>query len=90
MATTETVPIAFALFVLADGDPMKTAILAANLGGDCDTIGAIACSIAGGAYSGITAFPDEAVQIVEEVNGLDLKGVTIELLNRGWMTHSCN
>lgn len=79
VATTETVPIAFALFVLADGDPMKTAILAANLGGDCDTIGAIACSIAG-AYSGITAFPDEAVQIVEEVNGLDLKGVTIELL----------
>ncbi len=79
VATTETVPIAFALFVLADGDPMKTAILAANLGGDCDTVGAIACSIAG-AYSGISAFPEEAVHIVEQVNELDLKSVTIALL----------
>ncbi len=79
VATTETVPIAFALFVLADGDPMKTAILAANLGGDCDTVGAVACSIAG-AYSGIWAFPDEAVQTVEKVNGLDLKRVTTALL----------
>lgn len=79
VATTETVPIAFALFVLADGDPMKTAILAANLGGDCDTIGAIACSIAG-AYSGISAFPDAAVDMVQQVNGLDLKSVTAALL----------
>ena len=53
VATTETVPIAFALFVLADGDPMKTAILAANLGGDCDTVGAVACSIAGEKVSGL-------------------------------------
>jgi len=79
VATTETVPIAFALFVLSDGDPMKTAILAANLGGDCDTIGAIACSVAG-AYSGISAFPKEAIHLVEEVNELDLKSVTMALL----------
>ena len=74
VAITETVPVAMALLILAGGDPMKTALLAANLGGDCDTVGAIACSIAG-AYAGINAFPDPIIEQIEEVNRLGLEDI---------------
>ncbi|MEW6226556.1 MAG: ADP-ribosylglycohydrolase family protein [Bacillota bacterium] len=80
VATSETVPAAVALFVLAEGDPMKTAVLAANMGGDCDTLGAIACSISG-AYAGITAFPKEVLSVIERVNCLNLVDVALGLVN---------
>ncbi|MFZ5923614.1 MAG: ADP-ribosylglycohydrolase family protein [Bacillota bacterium] len=79
VATTETVPVALALFALAGGDPIRTAILAANTGGDCDTVGAVACSIAG-AYAGISAFPEETIHIIEQVNNLGMKDVALSLL----------
>ncbi|HHV08287.1 MAG TPA: ADP-ribosylglycohydrolase family protein [Firmicutes bacterium] len=78
VAITETVPVALALVLLAQGDPTKTALLAANLGGDCDTVGAIACSIAG-AYAGIDAFPSDLIQKIEEVNKLGLKDIALAL-----------
>jgi ADP-ribosylglycohydrolase len=40
---------------MGGGDPRQTAIYAANLSGDADTVGAIACAMAG-AYAGIAAF----------------------------------
>lgn len=55
LAVPETVGSAFGVFVMADGNPKQTAIYAANLSGDADTVGAIACAIAG-AYKGIGAF----------------------------------
>lgn len=65
--TSESVPAAVALVVRADGDPMRTAILAANLGGDTDTIGAIATGMAG-AIRGISAIPHEVVADLERAN----------------------
>ena len=64
----ETVGAAFGILRMADGDPKRTAILAANLSGDADTIGAIACAIAG-AFAGIEAIPpaDMAVLDADEV-----------------------
>lgn len=59
LAVPETVGAAFGVLVMGDGDPRQTAIYAANLSGDADTVGAIACAMAG-AYSGIGAF-DPAV-----------------------------
>jgi len=55
LAMTETVPAAFAVLTMGNGDLKQTAIYAANLSGDADTVGAIACAIAG-AYRGIGAF----------------------------------
>jgi ADP-ribosylglycohydrolase len=55
LSVPETVGSAFGVLVMANGDPQQTAIYAANLSGDADTVGAIACAIAG-AYSGIGAF----------------------------------
>ncbi len=60
----ETVGAAFGLLAMADGDPKTTAILAANLSGDADTIGAIACAMAG-AYAGFEAIPPEDIAVLE-------------------------
>ena len=55
LAIADTVGAAFGVLVMAGGDPQQTAIYAANLSGDADTVGAIACAMAG-AYTGIEAF----------------------------------
>ncbi len=56
LAATESVPAAFGVLALADGDPMRAARLAFELSGDADTVGAIACAIAG-AFRGVNAIP---------------------------------
>jgi ADP-ribosylglycohydrolase len=77
-STTETVPASLALFYYSKGDPVRTAQLAARMGGDADTIGAIAGSIAG-AYAGIPAFPQSMRETIERVNHfrLDLYAVRL-------------
>jgi ADP-ribosylglycohydrolase len=67
LAIHETVPAAFAVLAMADGDPMRTALLAANLAGDADTTGAIACGVAG-ALRGISAFPADALDLITTTN----------------------
>ncbi|MCL5074346.1 MAG: ADP-ribosylglycohydrolase family protein [Chloroflexi bacterium] len=79
VAIAETVPAALGLFVLAEGDPLKTVLYAANMGGDCDTIGAIAGGIAG-AFTGVGAFPGEYIELIEEVNNLNLRQLAQQLL----------
>lgn len=74
MAAHETVPTALALVRLAAGDPVTAALLAANLGGDGDTIGAIAGAISG-AYRGLAAFPAEWLAQLAEVNRLDFSAL---------------
>ena len=60
----ETVGAAFGLLAMGQGDPKNTAILAANLSGDADTIGAIACAMAG-AFAGFDAIPAKDVAVLE-------------------------
>ncbi len=60
----ETVGAAFGILAMAQGDPKQTAILAANLSGDADTIGAIACAMAG-TYAGYDAIPAEDIGVLE-------------------------
>lgn len=72
VSITNSVPTSFGLFVASEGDPMATIESAVNMGGDTDTIGAIAGGIAG-AFKGIDAFRKDVVRQVEEESGLDLK-----------------
>jgi ADP-ribosylglycohydrolase len=58
LAASEAVPAALGVVALADGSPMRAAMLAAELSGDADTIGAMACAICG-AWQGIEAIPSE-------------------------------
>ncbi|MEU7321855.1 ADP-ribosylglycohydrolase family protein [Streptomyces griseoviridis] len=79
VASQESVPAAFAVLAVADGDPWRAALLAANLGGDSDTIGAIAGAVAG-SVTGLSALPADAVTTLRTVNSLDLRPLTTRLL----------
>lgn len=78
VAMSESVPSALALVVYYAGNPLKTAMAAANIGGDCDTVGAIAGGIAG-AYSGFHVFGDEIVKLLTHVNNLDFENYARKL-----------
>ena len=71
IAVTESVVTALALVVLSEGDPQRAVLHAAQLGGDTDTIGAIAGAICG-ALAGIAAVDRDLLASVERANGLDL------------------
>ena len=72
MLVAESVAAVFGVVKLADGDPVKAMQYGANIGGDTDTIAAIAASICG-AMTGIEPFDREMVAQVEMVNHLDLE-----------------
>jgi ADP-ribosylglycohydrolase len=71
---------AFGVLVMADGDPRQTAIYAAALSGDADTVGAMACAIAG-AWKGAGAFDKSITDTLRKANpGYDFDQVAQGLL----------
>ncbi len=79
VAAAETVPMAFGLFIAAEGDPAVAIPLAVNAGGDCDTIAAIVGALSG-AFAGVQAIPAAWIETVERVNDLDLLARARELV----------
>ena len=69
-ATIESVPAAIAVVELANTDPNRCAILCANLGGDTDTIGAMAVAICG-ALHGIDGIDSQLKAELDAANALD-------------------
>lgn len=65
----ESVPTAIAVAYYFR-EPNKSAIFCANLGGDTDTIGAMATAICG-AYTGIEGICDEYIKILDQQNHVD-------------------
>ncbi len=83
--TIETVPTAMALFSVSAEDPVKAVTLAANAGGDTDTIAAIAGAMAG-AYAGYSVFSSGYLDRVEEVNDLNIQEYArnlVQLIDEG-------
>ncbi len=77
VASAQAIPMAFALLAR---DPSPQALLdAANLGGDTDTIGAIAGAILGAAL-GVEVLPTDSLTMIEEVSHLGLSSVAGDLL----------
>ncbi|MEM9048322.1 MAG: ADP-ribosylglycohydrolase family protein [Pseudomonadota bacterium] len=76
---TESVPCALGLVALAEGDAWQAGCMAAEAGGDTDTIAAIAGAICG-ACQGSSALPKETVAFLVEVNGLVLEPLIDGLL----------
>ena len=64
LATQESVPAAFAVLAAVPGDPWRACLLAASLGGDCDTIAAVAGAVAGACH-GVGAFPAAAIAVID-------------------------
>ena len=64
LATQESVPAAFAVLAAVPGDPWRACLLAASLGGDCDTIAAVTGAVAGACH-GVGAFPADAIAVID-------------------------
>ena len=77
LATQESVPAAFAVLAAVPADPWHACLLAASLGGDCDTIAAMAGAIAGACH-GVAAFPPEAIAVID-AQGLGLAPLADDL-----------
>jgi ADP-ribosylglycohydrolase len=77
LATQESVPAAFAVLAAVPDDPWHACLLAASLGGDCDTIAAMAGAIAGACH-GVTAFPPPAIAVID-AQGFDLAPLADDL-----------
>ncbi|TPM38164.1 ADP-ribosylglycohydrolase family protein [Mesorhizobium sp. B2-3-4] len=71
VASQESVPAAFAVLEIAGGDPWRAAEISANLGGDTDTIGAIAAGMAG-ACTGFSRLPQDRIV---GLRGIDMEQV---------------
>jgi ADP-ribosylglycohydrolase len=67
VATNEAVPAAIAICAVAPADPWRVCCLAASLGGDCDTVAAIAGAVMGACH-GADSFPPEAVAALQGAN----------------------
>lgn len=79
LPSTESIPAAAVLFYMAQGDPMRCARYAANIGGDTDTMGAMACGICG-ALRGADAFDREDVALLERVNGISFDALAEKVM----------
>lgn len=75
----QLVPDAIALMLLARGEPNRAMMLAANLGGDSDTLASMAGSLCG-ALKGVQAVNSAWLEQVEAVNGLDLAALATRLV----------
>jgi ADP-ribosylglycohydrolase len=81
LASEESVPAAFAVAVLADGDPWQAIWFAARLGGDADTIAAMAGAVCA-ASAGLATVPAGALALLATANTLDIDGLAAALLVR--------
>lgn len=77
--SNESVPAAFAIAHAWADQPVEALSVAANLGGDTDTIGAIAGAIIGSCGS-VEVFDKDLLNIVEEVNNINLTEYVSKLL----------
>lgn len=77
--TSESVTAALCI-ALWCRDPWRAAVLAANMGGDTDTIGSMAAAICG-AKTGLDHFPAEPVAELERINSLDFRGLAEKILD---------
>jgi len=73
MESNEVVPAAVSIFAYAKGDVWLAIRMGASIGGDTDTIAAIAGALSC-LYNRGHNIPDEILEEVISVNGLDLRG----------------
>jgi len=79
VASQESVPAAFAVLEVAAGDPWQAAVISANLGGDTDTIGAIAAGMAG-ACTGFSHLPQERIAGLVGIDIAEVRALASDLV----------
>ena len=79
--TSESVPAALAIAYYSF-DVRKCALLCANLGGDTDTIGAMAAAICGPS-SGLSEIPEKDIALIQKSNQIDFTKYADAIIKKG-------
>ncbi|CDX17796.1 putative (phospho)hydrolase [Mesorhizobium sp. ORS 3324] len=79
VASQESVPAAFAVLEVAQGDPWRAAVISANLGGDTDTIGAVAAGMAG-ACAGLSKLPQDRISMLKGIDLGEVRALAADLV----------
>lgn len=79
--TVDSVPCAIVIAYYASFEVHRCALLCANLGGDTDTIGAMAVAVCGGA-SGIQGIPAEDIELIQKANQIDMEPYAEAILRK--------
>ncbi|MEM6940009.1 MAG: ADP-ribosylglycohydrolase family protein [Pseudomonadota bacterium] len=79
VASHEAVPAAFGILVMASGDVWRAGLLAANVGDDTDTIGAMACAMCG-AGTGMRGIPADKLKTLKSANDLAIDTLSNQLV----------
>lgn len=79
LPSTESVPTAITIALRCKGNMMRCATMCANIGGDTDTMGAIACAITG-AHAGFQSIPAEVVRRICNQNPFGFEELAEELV----------
>ncbi|MDX8491262.1 ADP-ribosylglycohydrolase family protein [Mesorhizobium sp. VK22B] len=80
VASQESVPAAFAVLEVAEGDAWRAAVISANLGGDTDTIGAIAAGMAG-AWAGLSQLPQDRIASLKGIDLAEVRALAGDLVS---------
>jgi len=81
LASEDVAAAVFALFIYTEGDAWKAIRLASSLGGDTDTIAALAGALCT-AYAQSSDIPDEVKETVVKVNNLDIHAILESVAQR--------
>jgi ADP-ribosylglycohydrolase len=81
VSSEESIPAASALLLLSDGDPEKCAELCTNIGGDTDTMSAMAVGICGAMSEEENLFDSGNIDLIEKVNGLSFDQWTDKIMD---------
>jgi ADP-ribosylglycohydrolase len=79
VASQESIPAAFAVLEIAGGDPWQAAVISANLGGDTDTIGAVATGMAG-ACMGFSRLPQDHIARLKGIDIAEVRALAADLV----------
>ena len=75
----EAVPAAFGLMRMAAGNVWRAGLMAANIGDDTDTIGAMACAMCA-AGCGMDGLPQKQIDRLRSVNTLEIEDISLGLI----------
>ncbi|MCL1603179.1 ADP-ribosylglycohydrolase family protein [Succinatimonas hippei] len=76
--TSESVTAALAIAYYCQ-DVEKAAFLCANMGGDTDTIGSMACAICG-AFNGLSSIKNETISYLEKINDINFADLADKII----------
>lgn len=80
LSAAESIPCVFGILAACPGDAMSAIKMGVNIGDDTDTVATMVGGIAGALY-GISNIPERYIDLIDRVNGFDLRDLADAIVN---------